>query len=132
MGRYGSFVSWYRLKSDSEHLYVKISGKDYLDAQPATAEEALEMARETLEATQEIRDIQANEGRILIIKLDIRDCDILELNLISWFKYSYTAANQNLFIKEVQIYGSTGPLFKYIRSVLPKYVNERITLIDTA
>lgn len=132
MGRYSSFISWYRLKSDAEHLFVKMSGKDYLDEQPETIEDAAALARETIEATQEIRDIQANENRNLIVKLDLRGCDLSEVNLIPFVKYGTTAANQNLFIERVEVWGSAGAVFKYIKPILPKYVRDRITLIDSA
>jgi hypothetical protein len=131
MGRFRSFISWYRLKSDAEHLFVKMSGKDYLEEQPETLEDADALARETFEATQEIRDLQKNENRLLIVKLDLRDCDMSDLNLLPFLKYGVAGANQNLFIERVEVWGSAGAIFGYIKPLLPKYTRDRLMLIET-
>jgi len=131
MGRFRSFISWYRLKSDAEHLFVKMSGKDYLEEQPETLEDADALARETFEATQEIRDLQKNENRILIVKLDLRGVDISELNLLPFLKYGVAGASQGLFIERVEVWGSAGAIFGYIKPLLPKYTRDRLILIET-
>ena len=131
MGCFRSFISWYRLKSDAKHLFVKISGKDYLEEQPETLEDAVSFAQETIEATQEIRDLQKNEDRLLIVKLDLRDCDLSQLNLMPFLKYGVISASQGLFIERAEVWGSAGAIFGYIKPLLPKYTRDRLMLIET-
>ena len=131
MGRF-SYISWHRLKSDTEHLFVKMSGKDYLEEQPETLEDAVAFAHESLEATQEIRDIQKNENRTLVIKLDLRDCDMSQVNWITYLRYGSIAANQNLFIDRIEVWGSGALVwFGYIKMALPRYIRDKIKLIET-
>jgi hypothetical protein len=108
-----------------------MSGKDYLEEQPETLEDADALARETFEGTQEIRDLQKNENRILVIKLDLRGVDMSQLNLLPFLKYGVAGANQNLFIERVEVWGSAGAIFGYIKPLLPKYTRDRLMLIET-
>ena len=130
MGRF-RFINWYRLKSNQEHLFIKISAREYLDEQPETNDEAEELARETIEATQDIRDIVEQDKRIVVITLDMRDCCISEVNFIAFFKYAKLAASQGLDIERMEVRGASD-LWKYISSFLPKYTRDRLILLDTA
>lgn len=129
MGQYRTYLRWFRLKSNSEHLFLKISGRGYLDEQPKTVEEALIMADETLEETKEIGEILAQDNRILVISLDLRDFSFSELYLQAFLKYTVIAANQGHDIDRVEIIGA-GDYWSMIASFLPKYTRERIILVD--
>jgi len=109
-----------------------MSGKDYLEEQPETREDAVAFAHESLEGTQEIRDIQKNENRTLVIKLDLRDCDMSQVNWITYLRYGSIAANQNLFIDRIEVWGSGALVwFGYIKMALPRYIRDKIKLIET-
>lgn len=126
MGQY-KFLSWYRTKTNQEHLFLKISGKGYLDEQPRTNEEADEMVEETLEATKEMHTILAEDNRLLVVKLDLRDFAFDELYIGPFFKYVKRAASQGMDIAFVEVYGA-GSSWNYIASFLPKYTRDRIVL----
>jgi hypothetical protein len=129
MGRFGSFLYWYRLKSNDQHLFLKISGKDYIEEQPETVEDAVDFAQETIEATNEIKDIIKQDNRILVLMLDVRGCDMSDLNFISLFKYCSIAVNQGHDIERFEVRGA-GELWKYLTKFLPAYLKERVILID--
>ncbi len=126
MGQY-KFLSWYRLKSNQDHLFLKISAKGYLDEQPQTNEEADELAAETIEATHEMHTIIAQDNRILVVKLDLRDFDGTQMYFSPFMKYVIRAANQGMDIAFVEVYGA-GSYWNYLSSFLPKYTRDRIVL----
>lgn len=129
MGRFGSFLMWYRLKSNAEHLFLKISGKAYVEEQPEDVESAVEFARETVEGTKEIGEIIAQDNRILVIMLDVRAMDMSDVNFISLFKYCSIAADQHHDIERFEVRGA-GELWRYLAKFLPPYLKERLILID--
>ena len=129
MGRFGSFLYWYRLKSNDQHLFLKISGKGYIQEQPETVEAAVTFAQETLEATTEIGEIIKQDNRIMVLMLDVRDCDMGDMNFITLFKYCSIAANQGHDIERFEVRGA-GELWKYLTKFLPAYLKERVILID--
>jgi hypothetical protein len=131
MGQFRTFLSWYRLKSNSQHVFLKIYGSKYLEEQPETVEEAAQLARETLEACQDLRNIVTQDHRELVVMLDMRGCDVSEANFITFFKYCSVAASQGLDIDRVEVRGASS-LWTYICKFLPKYTRDRIILIDTA
>lgn len=126
MGQY-KFLSWYRLKSNQDHLFLKISGRGYLDEQPRSVEEADEMVLETLEATRDMHTILATDSRILVIKLDLREFSADELNFVAFMKYVIRAAGQGMDIAFVEVYGAN-QYWNYISAFLPKYTRDRIVL----
>lgn len=126
MGQY-KFLSWYRIKSNQDHLFLKISAKGYLEEQPDTNEEAEEFATETIEATREMHTILAQDNRILVIKLDLRDFDGTQMNFGPFMKYVIRAASQGMDIAFMEVYGA-GTYWGYISSFLPKYTRDRIVL----
>jgi hypothetical protein len=129
MGRFGSFLYWYRLKSNDHHLFLKISGKDYIEEQPETIEGAVEYAQETVKGTAEIGEIIKQDNRILVLMLDVRDCDMSDMNFMTLFKYCSIAANQGYDIERFEVRGA-GELWKYLTKFLPKYLKDRVILID--
>ena len=131
MGQFRTFLSWYRLKSNSRHVFLKIYGSKYLEEQPETIEEADQLAQETLEACQDLRDIIAQDQRELVVMLDMRGCDMSEANFVTFFRYCKTAASQGLDLDRVEVRGAS-PLWHYVCKFLPKYTRDRIILIDTA
>lgn len=122
-------MSWYRLKSNPHHLFLKISGKDYLEEQPETIEEAVEFARETIEGTREIGEILAADGRLLTIILDIRDCELEDLNVLTFFKYIMIAADQHHDMEALEVRGG-GSVWRHIQKFLPAYMRSRLVLLD--
>lgn len=126
MGQY-RFLSWYRLKSNHDHLFLKISGKGYLDEQPTTNEEADELAAETLEATREIHTILADDKRILVVKLDLRDFSGQDLYFGPFMKYVVRAASQGMDIAFFEVYGASS-YWNYISAFLPKYTRDKVVL----
>lgn len=129
MGRFGSFLYWYRLKSNDQHLFLKISGKDYIQQQPETVEDAVAFGQETVAGTTEIGEIIKQDNRILVLMLDVRDCDMGDFNFITLFKYCSIAANQGYDIERFEVRGA-GELWKYLTKFLPVYLKERVILID--
>ena len=130
MGQYRTYLRWFRLKSNSEHLFLKISGRGYLDEQPKTVEEAQVMAEETLEATKEIGEILVQDNRILVITLDLRDISFSELYLTAFLKYTVLAASQGHDIDRVEIRGA-GDWWNTLASFLPKYTRDRLVLVSS-
>lgn len=126
MGRY-KFLSWYRLKSNHEHLFLKISSSEYLDEQPETIEEAIELTQETIEATKEMHEILAHDNRILVVKLDLRNFSFGELNFATFMKYVVPTASQGMDIDRIEVIGA-GSWWQYLASFLPKYAKERVVL----
>lgn len=126
MGQF-KFLSWYRLKSNQDHLFLKISGRGYLDEQPATIEDAETFAAETIEATKEMHDILAQDNRILVVKLDLRDFSFEELNFGPFMKYAPMAASQGMDIAFFEVLGASS-YWNYIAAFLPKYTRDRIVL----
>lgn len=126
MGRY-KFLSWYRLKSNQEHLFLKISASEYLDEQPETIEEAVELAQETIESTKEMHEILAQDNRILVVKLDVRNFSFGDMNFVTFMKYVVPAASQGMDIDRIEVIGA-GSWWQYLASFLPKYAKERIVL----
>jgi hypothetical protein len=126
MGQY-KFLSWYRLKSNQDHLFLKISGRGYLDEQPTSIEDAEEFATETIEATKEMHDIMTQDNRILVVKLDLRDFSFEELNFGPFMKYVTRAANQGMDMAYVEVMGASS-YWNYIAAFLPKYTRDRIVL----
>lgn len=129
MGKYKTYLRWYRVKNNPEHLFLKISGRGYLDEQPTTLEEAGLMAEETLEETKAIGEILAQDNRILVVILDLRDFSFSELYMTAFLKYTIKAANQGHDLDRVEIRGP-GSYWNTIASFLPKYTRERLVIID--
>jgi hypothetical protein len=126
MGQY-RFLTWYRLKSNQDHLFLKISGRGYLDEQPTSIEDANLFATETLEATKEMHDIITQDNRILVIKLDLRDFSFEELNFGPFMKYVVQAANQGMDLAFFEVLGASS-YWNYLAAFLPKYTRDRIVL----
>lgn len=126
MGQY-RFLSWYRLKSNKDNLFLKISGRGYLDEQPTTLEEADALAAETIEATKEMHDIMNQDKRTLVVKMDLRDFAFDELYFGPFMRYVTQAASQGMDIAFVEVYGASS-YWSYISSFLPKYTRDRIVL----
>lgn len=122
-------MQWYRLKSNEHHLFLKISGKDYLEEQPESVQEAYDYAQETLEKTKEIGEILAQDNRILIVTLDVRECDLSDLNFVTFFKYVSIAGDQHHDIERFDVRG-VGPLWRYLVKFLPPYLKERLFTTD--
>lgn len=128
MGRY-KFLSWYRLKSNQDHLFLKISGKGYLEDQPETFKDAEAFARETIEETREIHTILDQDKRGLVVILDLRECEFEDVDFVCFARYAPMAANQGLAIERVEVIGA-GSWWRFINALLPKYVQERIVLVN--
>ena len=126
MGQY-KFLSWYRLKSNQDHLFLKISGRGYLDEQPMSIEDAEAFATETIEATKEMNDILNQDKRILVVKLDLRDFSFEELNFGAFMKYVVRAAGQGMDMAYVEVHGASS-YWNYLAAFLPKYTRDRIVL----
>ena len=126
MGQY-RFLTWYRLKSNQDHLFLKISARGYLDEQPTSIEDAEEFATETIEATKEMHEIMTRDNRILVVKLDLRDFSLDELNFAPFMKYVGRAANQGMDMAFVEVYGAN-LYWNYLAAFLPKYTRDRVVL----
>ena len=128
MGRFGSFMTWYRLKSDPTHLFVKISGVKFIEEQPVSLEDADIFSLETLEGTRDMREILAADNRILVVKLDLRDIDYSQLHILPFIKYASRAASLGLDMDYFEVVGA-GEYWTYVMSFAPKYLRERMILI---
>ena len=118
---------WYRLKSDPEHLYLKIDGCAYLNEQPVSMEDADEFSEETLEATKEMHEILASDNRLLVVKLDLREFDYRQAHVIPMIRYIVRAASQGMDIARFEVWGA-GEYWSYIMSFAPKYLRDRMIL----
>ena len=123
MGQFHNLLSWYRLKSNDKHLFLKISGKGYLEIQPVNDADAEALAQETLEACQNLRDIIEQDKRNLWIKLDLREFEFSEVYPILLAKYARVALSQGIDIDHVEVWGA-GPWLAYFVGLLPKHVQE--------
>lgn len=123
MGQFHNFLSWYRLKSNDKNLFLKISGKGYLEIQPVNDTSASVLAQETIEACQNLRDILDQDKRILWIKLDLREFEFSRVYPLLLAKFATKALNQGLDIDRVEVFGG-GPWLTYFIGLLPSYVQE--------
>lgn len=127
MGRFGSFMTWYRLKSDPVHLYLKMDAAKFLDEQPESIEDADAFSKETIEGTKEMHEILATDNRLLVAKLDLRDFDYTKINPIPVIRYVSIAANQGMKIVRLEVIGA-GSYWPYFASFLPKKTQDKIVL----
>ena len=127
MGRFGSFMMWYRLKSDLDHLYLKLDGGAFLKEQPVSVEDADSFSEETIEATKEMHEILASDNRLLVVKLDLREFDYTQARVIPMIKYMSRAASQGMDIARVEVWGA-GEYWPYMASLLPKKTRDKIVL----
>lgn len=127
MGRFGSFIMWYRLKSDPDHLYVKLDGGAFIKEQPTSVEDADEFSEETIEATKEMHEILAADNRLLVVKLDLREFDYRQAHVIPMMRYIVRAASQGMDIVRFEVWGA-GEYWSYMMSFAPKYLRDRMIL----
>lgn len=129
MGQYKNYLRWYRLKSNSRHLFLKISARDYLDEQPTTMAEADAFAQDVLDRTQEIHEILDADNRILWVTVDFRDFDVTALYVLPCVKFCVKACSAGRDIDTIELRGA-GENLQYLLSFLPKYSRERLKFID--
>ena len=127
MGRFGSFMMWYRLKSDPDHLYLKLDGGAFLKEQPVSIEDADAFSEETIEATKEMHEILASDHRLLVVKLDLREFDYTRAHVIPVIKYVARAASQGMELARVEVWGA-GEYWSYFASFLPKKTRDLVVL----
>ena len=127
MGRFGSFMMWYRLKSDPDHLYLKLDAVAFLADQPVSIEDADAYSEETIEATKEMHEILASDNRLLVVKLDLREFDYRQAHVIPMIRYIVRAASQGMDIARVEV-GGAGDYWSYMASLFPKKTREVIVL----
>jgi len=127
MGRFGSFLMWYRLKSDPVHLYLKIDAGAFINEQPVSLEDVEELSQQTIEATKEMHEILAADNRLLVVKLDFRGFDYSRVHVMPMIKYAHRAASQDMDIARLEVLGS-GEYWKYLASFLPKKTRDVIVL----
>lgn len=118
---------WYRLKSDSDHLYLKIDGGAFLIEQPVSVEDADAFSEETIEETKEMHEILASDNRLLVVKLDLREFDYRRAHVIPMIRYIVRAASQGMEIARVEVFGA-GDYWSYMASLFPKKTRELIVL----
>ena len=118
---------WYRLKSDPDHLYLKLDGGAFLKEQPVSIEDADAFSEETIEATKEMHEILASDNRLLVVKLDLRDFDYTRAHVMPMLKYMCRAANQGMSLARVEVLGA-GEYWPYMASFLPKVARDKIVL----
>lgn len=127
MGRFGSFMTWYRLKSDPVHLYLNLDGGAFLDEQPVTIADADAFSQETIEATKEMHEILASDNRLLVVKIDLRKVDYTRTHLIPVIRYVSRAASQGMELARVEVLGA-GAYWSHLASFLPKKTRDLIVL----
>ena len=127
MGRFGSFMTWYRLKSDPDNLYLKMDAAKFIDEQPRSIEDADAFSKETIEGTKEMHEILATDNRLLVAKLDLRNFDCTQINPLPVIRYVTTAANQGMEISRLEVIGA-GSYWPYFASFLPKKTRDKIVL----
>lgn len=127
MGQFRTFMSWYRLKSDPKHLYLKLSGAKFIDEQPVSMEDADAFSEETIEATKEMHEILASDNRLLVVKLDLRGIDYTQMHVLPFIRYVKLAAGQGMDIAYFEVWGA-GEYWTYMMSFAPKYLRERMIL----
>jgi len=120
-------MSWYRLKSDPKHLYLKLSGAKFIDEQPVSMEDADAFSEETIEATKEMHEILASDNRLLVVKLDLRGIDYTQMHVLPFIRYVKLAAGQGMDIAYFEVWGA-GEYWTYMMSFAPKYLRERMIL----
>jgi hypothetical protein len=120
-------MTWYRLKSDHDHLYLKIDGGAFLKEQPVSVEDADAFSEETIEATKEMHEILTSDNRLLFVKLDLREFDYTKAHVIPMLRYIIRAASQGMDIAWFEVLGA-GEYWPYMASFLPKKTHDRIVL----
>lgn len=118
---------WYRLKSDPDHLYLKLDGGAFLKEQPVSIEDADAFSEETIEATKEMHEILASDHRLLVVKLDLREFDYTRAHVIPVIKYVARAASQGMELARVEVWGA-GEYWSYFASFLPKKTRDLVVL----
>lgn len=120
-------MMWYRLKSDQDHLYLKLDGGAFLTEQPVSIEDADAYIEETIEATKEMHEILASDNRLLVVKLDLREFDYRRAHVIPMIRYMTRAASQGMEIARFEVLGA-GEYWSYIASLLPKKTRDLVIL----
>jgi hypothetical protein len=120
-------MMWYRLKSDPDHLYLKLDGGAFLKEQPVSVEDADAFSEETIEATKEMHEILASDNRLLVVKLDLREFDYRQAHVIPMIKYVSRAASQGMGLARVEVLGA-GEYWSYIASLFPKKTRDLMVL----
>jgi len=120
-------MMWYRLKSDPEHLYLKLDGGAFLDEQPVSMEDADAFSEETIEGTKEMHEILASDNRLLVVKLDLREFDYRRAHVMPFLRYVTRAAGQGMDIARFEVLGA-GEYWSYLASFLPRETREKIIL----
>jgi endo-alpha-1,4-polygalactosaminidase (GH114 family) len=128
MGQFRTFMSWYRLKSDPKHLYLKLSAAKFIDEQPVSMEDADAFSEETIEASKEMHEILATDNRLLVVKLDLRGMDYTQLHILPFVRYVKLAASQGMDIAYFEVWGA-GEYWTYVMSFTPKYLRDRMILV---
>jgi len=128
MGQFRTFMSWYRLKSDPKHLYLKLSAAKFIDEQPVSMEDADAFSEETIEGTKEIHEILATDNRLLVVKLDLRGIDYTQMHVLPFVRYVKSAAGQGMDIDYFEVWGA-GEYWTYMMSFAPKYLRDRMILV---
>lgn len=118
-------LSWYRLKSDSQHVIVKMDPVGYLEDQPENTLEAQALADELLEATAELREICETDKRSVILKLNVSDVNPSQVNIMSTCSFMHKALRQNIDISRVEL-KNCADWFSVFTALLPKHVRDVI------
>ena len=121
-------LTWYRLKSDDQHVIVKMDPVGYLEDQPETVLEAQALADELLQATAELREICHTDKRTVILKLNVSDMNPSRVNVMSTCSFMYKALSQDLDISRVEL-KNCADWFSIFTSLLPKHVRDVIVFI---
>lgn len=128
MGRFRTFLRWYRLKSNDKHLFLKVSGQGYLDDQPVSVQDAEEFANEIISETSEIGTILNEDQRTLILTIDIRDADTSTLNILPFIKFCQSLGSQGHDIDKIEVLGADD-MWAYACRYAPKYARDRMIFI---
>lgn len=127
MGQFRSLLRWYRLKSNDVHLFLKISGKGYLDDQPVSVSDAVAFAEETLEACAEMGTILEQDKRTLVVIIDLREADTGALNILPFIKYSAAIGARGWDIDRIEVLGAD-EMWAYACRYAPKSARDRMVL----
>lgn len=130
MGRYKGYMTWYRLKSNSKELFIKISGSDYIIEQPESYKDAVMLAEDTIDAMQECVKIMAEDNRTAVYILDMKDVSLLEINLKFFIKYITMIISEPRSVTMTRLdVKNSNAAWAYIIGIMPKDIKERMVLI---
>lgn len=130
MGKFADFLTWYRLVSDTKHLFIKINGQEFLKIQPTTIQEAEELGAETKVALETCKAICVKDGRTAVMILDVKDVEVMDVEMRPFLKFlSVIQGPDGGDIDRIEVRNSGNVWSKLVR-YMPSDLKNKIVIVS--